>query len=321
MNTGEVIVQYCFPEWAREGSGFSRLTGATSAAIETTDASLVVDVLAQAEEELHLKEHVPSQYQLSDRIATETGLSAKNPPESTEVEWLNGTFGVRSDRSLYYVGNWLVGLTVGDLDRACAAGYVAGDSRRIVITPSEGRGGGDGPAFAILDYLAANGVDLLFSVAGGGLMTYLWLLVPKKFKHAHLQRRARQAAVHWIENDLHSPWTLTKWLGTKSEWTVSELSAALRIAHSSSTELLLATGHARRRGTNTWTIGASAVAKARRELWDQSAESLYATDEAESRAWSDSEAPFCGRCGTATRPTVVDLARTWQCPVCGWITV
>jgi len=271
-----------------------------------------------------LMNHVPSQYLLSYRIATETGLRTKNSADAAnglDVEWLNGAFGVRADGSLYFVEFPLVGLTVGDLDRACAAGYVAGDSRRLVITPSEGRGGGDGPAFAILDYLAANGVDLLFSVAGGGLMTYLWLLVPKKFKHAHLKRRARQAAVHWIENDLHSPWTLTKWLDTKSEWTVSEVAAALRIAHSSSMELLLATGHARRRGTQTWAVGASDAAKARRKLWDESAESLYAANEAESNQWPNSEAPPCGRCRTATKPTVVNLARTWQCSACGWITV
>ena len=99
MNTGQVVVQYHFPEWAREGSGFTRLKGPTSAARKATDTSLVIDLLAQAEEDMCLKDHVPSQYLLSDRIATDTGLRAKNSADaadSSDVEWLNGAFGVRA---------------------------------------------------------------------------------------------------------------------------------------------------------------------------------------------------------------------------------
>lgn len=170
---------------------------------------------------------------------------------------------VNTEGQLHFA-NWLWDRSVlGDYYRSHNAGYlpVAPDDWTVLVV--EGIGGDSSNDAFLIAFLLDRGVNLLVDALVVGALA-------KGANHAKrwvTDLRAREAASYWADSrGFVAPNQLRQWLDHKSAWTWSEVSERLRISADSAQALLAALGF-ESDASNTWRMGFSEDARARRQEW------------------------------------------------------
>ena len=80
---------------------------------------------------------------------------------------------------------------------------------------------------------------------------------------------------HWYDAHLDSPWDLRAFFDLKSLWNTREVARYLKVSPALAGEILLTTSYTRREGSQEWVLGASAMALARKQLFDERSQTSY----------------------------------------------
>lgn len=177
-------------------------------------------------------------------------------------------FGVAVDGALI-VQDWdSLAMTVGDLRRAGESGYLPGDWDHVVVLVPWGLGGGGEIVSEFVNFLQAVGFNTGVGVAGTAATTVGRRLARRIFS----DRRARQVVDSWHEQGLDGPWTLTKWIDTKTAWNAGEVAKRLRLTSEEAVSLLEAMGYELSERLGKWTVGTSKKAVKQRQRWNKNAQ-------------------------------------------------
>lgn len=177
-------------------------------------------------------------------------------------------FGVDLDGKLI-VRDWhSLAMTVGDLRRAGESGYLPGDWDQIVILVPEGLGGGGELVSAFVDFLQTVGFETAVGAAGATATA----AGQRAARRLLYDRRARQVAESWHDQGIEGPWTLTKWVDTKTAWDAAEVAKRLQLGGEEAVSLLEAMGYERSERLGKWTVGTSRKAVRQRQRWEKQAQ-------------------------------------------------
>jgi hypothetical protein len=214
-----------------------------------------------------------------DRSSLPTSLAVwlsfpdQNSDPSTQRRWSPDSpyWGVAEDGSLLVEGWNLSTMTVGDLLRASASGYLGSRAwDQIVVLHPEGLGGPGDMVSPFLDFLSDVGLEL--TVAAAATQVERSARVAQRFAK---DRRARQVVDSWHEQGIEGPWILTKWIDVKTSWHAAEVAKRLRLSGEEAESLLTAMGYEYSDHLKEWTVGTTRKSIGRRRRWDECAQAEW----------------------------------------------
>jgi hypothetical protein len=203
----------------------------------------------------------------------------------------------------------------GDLVRAREAGFISSDLEVLDLLANDGLGGGE-IEVDLVAWLADNAVLLL---AGGFVGHFATISSNKMSRTLKLQaaaRSARIAAAQLNDAGISTPSTISEFLALRDRWSDQEIARRLRVERSTARDLLRASGHMRKTGTDQWALSNDPSALSRRRRWDAASEEegLMSTHANISPVF---ELQPCARCAEPTAPILLGGSHAWYCRSCG----